>query len=159
MSARLVAGAAAAALPLHAGAAAAAAAPDAGVHVFTFADRFQDGDTLCYLANTVQAAGGVLHVLGLRDGGPSFRLPWGELEGPRGDEQWHFADRTIMLKKHVFLARAIRRVPANDTVVFVDGFDVLFHGPWRTSCGATAPSRARGAWAPEGRGPSSSAGS
>lgn len=127
MCSRLAACVAAASVPVRIGAAGAGAAPDPGVRVFTFADRFQD--TLCHLASTVQAAGGVLNVLGLRDGGASFRLPWGELESPRENELWHFADRSIMLKKHLFLARAIRRLPANATIVFVDGFDVLFQRP------------------------------
>jgi len=35
----------------------------------------------------------------------------------------------MMMRKHVFLARAIRELPANATVIFVDAFDVLFQRP------------------------------
>lgn len=102
----------------------------AAAHVFAFADHFNP--YTCHLARSVEAAGGWLHVLGLRDGRGS-RLPWGDV-GPGGsrtreDEPWHFEDKSVMLKKHVFLARAIRELPANSTVVFVDAFDVLFQRP------------------------------
>ena len=42
---------------------------------------------------------------------------------------WHFEDKFVMLKKHLFLQRAIRYLPANLTVVFIDAFDVLFQQP------------------------------
>ncbi|CAE8628072.1 unnamed protein product [Polarella glacialis] len=103
----------------------------AAAQVFTFADRFTP--MLCHLARTVEAAGGWLHVLGLRDGQKS-RLPGGDVStetdsATRDDEPWHFEDKSIMLKKHLFLLRAIKRLPANTTVVFVDAFDVLFQRP------------------------------
>eukprot|EP00929_Paragymnodinium_shiwhaense_P002506 TRINITY_DN102775_c0_g1_i1.p1 TRINITY_DN102775_c0_g1~~TRINITY_DN102775_c0_g1_i1.p1 ORF type:complete len:411 (+),score=47.72 TRINITY_DN102775_c0_g1_i1:131-1363(+) len=99
----------------------------AAAHVFTFADHFQD--SLCNLAGSVEAAGGRLHILGLQHGGPDFKLPFGDLDAPKEDDPWHFADRTVMLKKHVFLANAIKKLKANETVVFLDGFDVLFQRP------------------------------
>lgn len=83
---------------------------------------------ICHLARSVEAAGGWLQVLGLRDG----KEPWGDLDGgaaTRPDEPWHFEDKSIMLKKHHFLARALREIPANSTVVFVDAFDTLFQRP------------------------------
>jgi len=102
----------------------------AAAHVFAFADHFNP--MLCHLARSVEAAGGWLHVLGLRDGRDS-RLPWGDVEPSgsktRQDEPWHFEDKSVMMKKHVFLARAIRELPANSTVIFVDAFDVLFQRP------------------------------
>jgi len=103
----------------------------AAAHVFTFADQFTA--MLCHLARSVEAAGGWLHVLGLREG-EIAELPWGELDpnggsSTRADEPWHFANKAVMLKKHIFLARAIRHLPGNSTVVFVDGFDVLFQRP------------------------------
>ncbi|CAJ1389053.1 unnamed protein product [Effrenium voratum] len=36
---------------------------------------------------------------------------------------------SVMLKKHLFLQKAIRHLPGNATVVFVDAFDVLFQRP------------------------------
>eukprot|EP00928_Gymnodinium_smaydae_P024764 TRINITY_DN19940_c0_g1_i2.p1 TRINITY_DN19940_c0_g1~~TRINITY_DN19940_c0_g1_i2.p1 ORF type:complete len:334 (+),score=63.90 TRINITY_DN19940_c0_g1_i2:271-1272(+) len=103
----------------------------AAAHVFAFADFFCV--MLCHLARTVEAAGGWLHVLGLRDGAES-PLPVSSAPAPgdaetRGDEPWHFPDKAVMLKKHLFLWRAIRSLPANATVIFVDGFDVLFQRP------------------------------
>eukprot|EP00747_Dinoflagellata_sp_TGD_P151429 gnl/TRDRNA2_/TRDRNA2_177207_c4_seq1.p1 gnl/TRDRNA2_/TRDRNA2_177207_c4~~gnl/TRDRNA2_/TRDRNA2_177207_c4_seq1.p1 ORF type:complete len:463 (+),score=52.80 gnl/TRDRNA2_/TRDRNA2_177207_c4_seq1:91-1479(+) len=103
----------------------------AGVHVFTFSDRMNT--MLCHLGRTVEAAGGWLHVLGLRDGAES-KLPWGDIDGSMGSqtkegEPWHFEDKAVMLKKHVYLARALRLLPGNTTVVFVDAWDVLFQRP------------------------------
>lgn len=100
----------------------------AAAHVFTFADAFTV--TLCHLARTVEAAGGWLHVLGIKDG-MEMELPWKMARGSetQEDEPWHFADKAVMLKKHVFLFKAIRNVPRNTTVVFVDAFDVLFQRP------------------------------
>lgn len=104
----------------------------AAAHVFAFADQFNY--MLCHLARSVEAAGGWLHVLGLRDGRDS-KLPGGDVDQARGGsatragEPWHFADKSIMLKKHLFLARALRQLLPNSTVVFVDAFDVLFQRP------------------------------
>lgn len=102
----------------------------AAAHVFAYADKFTP--LVCHLARSVEAAGGWLHVLGLRDGLDS-RLPWGDVEPSgsktRENEPWHFADKSVMMKKHVYLARAIRQIPANSTVIFVDAFDVLFQRP------------------------------
>lgn len=102
-------------------------------HVFTYADQFTE--MLCHLARTVEAAGGWLHVLGLRDGQNS-ELPAAWAGGrdlgptdPSSGEVWHFPDKTMMMKKHFFLWRALKKLPPNDTVVFVDAFDVLFQRP------------------------------
>jgi len=102
----------------------------AAAHVFAFADQMDP--MMCHLARSVEAAGGWLHVLGLRDGREA-QLPGGDVE-PMGSktqagEPWHFADKAVMLKKHLFLARAVRDLPSNATVVFVDAFDVLFQRP------------------------------
>eukprot|EP00446_Apocalathium_sp_SHHI-4_P046709 CAMPEP_0177393330 /NCGR_PEP_ID=MMETSP0368-20130122/54892_1 /TAXON_ID=447022 ORGANISM="Scrippsiella hangoei-like, Strain SHHI-4" /NCGR_SAMPLE_ID=MMETSP0368 /ASSEMBLY_ACC=CAM_ASM_000363 /LENGTH=169 /DNA_ID=CAMNT_0018859503 /DNA_START=30 /DNA_END=535 /DNA_ORIENTATION=- len=104
----------------------------AAAHVFAFSD--QENPMLCHLARSVEAAGGWLQVLGLRDG-KLKQLPWGDVDAmgggsaTRADEPWHFEDKSIMLKKHHFLARALREMPPNATVVFVDAFDVLFQRP------------------------------
>ncbi|CAJ1430319.1 unnamed protein product [Effrenium voratum] len=93
------------------------------VVVYTYADQFDP--MLCHLARTVEAAGGQLQVLGLHHG-KSATL--GGLE-QEGDHPWHFEDKSVMLKKHLFLQKAIRHLPGNATVVFVDAFDVLFQRP------------------------------
>mmetsp|Transcript_30355 Transcript_30355/g.56156 ORF Transcript_30355/g.56156 Transcript_30355/m.56156 type:complete len:477 (-) Transcript_30355:26-1456(-) len=126
---------------------------DAAAHVFTFADRLTA--MLCHLARTVEAAGAWLHILGLRHG-EEADIPWGEVDPlgstTREGEAWHFADKAIMLKKHLFLSRAIRELPPNVTVIFVDGFDVLFQRPlkdmvaaYREVAGPHA-AKAGGAW-------------
>lgn len=104
---------------------------DAAAHVFTFADTLTV--TLCHLARSVEAAGAWLHVLGLRDGSRSD-LPGRDERATDNSSSaeevpLHFEDKFVLLKKHVFLARAIRQLPPNATVVFVDGFDVLFQRP------------------------------
>lgn len=99
------------------------------IRVFTFADQYHP--MLCHLAHSVELAGGWLHVLGLRDGRKAVSL----LKDIQGTEdksdqhQWHFEDKFVMLKKHLFLYQAIKGLPANLTVIFVDAFDVLFQRP------------------------------
>jgi len=60
-----------------------------------------------------------LNVVGL--GGFAAKLPGGVRKG--------YEDLTWMVKKNWLLYRALRRVPANETVVAVDAFDVLFQRP------------------------------
>ena len=95
-----------------------------GVRVFTFADQFHP--MLCHLARSVELAGGWLHVMGLREGRKKVALL---SDAPKEQHQWHFEDKFVMLKKHLFLYGAIKRLPANMTVIFVDAFDVLFQRP------------------------------
>ena len=97
--------------------------------VFTFADHYHP--MLGHLARSVEVAGGLLHVMGLREGRKKVEL-LGLGLGPKdsaADYQWHFEDKFVMLKKHLFLYRAIKGMPANLTVIFVDAFDVLFQRP------------------------------
>lgn len=104
-------------------------AGETGVYVYAFATNDNDC-MLCHLARTVEAAGGWLRVLGLRHG-KSTKLPWGDsaVSSTREEGGFHHKDKTMMLKKHFFLARAIRSLPSNATVVFVDGYDTLFQRP------------------------------
>eukprot|EP00435_Cladocopium_sp_Y103_P021864 s134_g5.t1 len=97
--------------------------------VFTFADQFHP--MLCHLARTVEVSGGILHVMGLRDGGKAVTLfKDAAAKKPKEGNPWHTKDKFTMLKKHLFLHRVIRRLPANDTIIFVDAFDVLFQRPF-----------------------------
>ena len=97
----------------------------ASSQVFTFADQMHP--MLCHLAHSVEMAGGLLHLMGLQHG--HKEVPF--LNRHNGEEEhlWHFEDKSVMLKKHLFFYRAIERLPANATVVFVDAFDVLFQRP------------------------------
>ena len=108
-----------------------ASSPRNGVpRIFTYADRYNPA--LCHLARSVEVSGGILHVLGLREGQKEIRF-FQEVESRMSEDVngFHMPDRFTGLKKHFFLNRAIRALPANDTIIFVDAFDVLFQGPFK----------------------------
>lgn len=95
--------------------------------VFAYADTFQP--MLCHLARTLEVSGGILHVIGLRDGGKeeaSFKDVKSKLKKPKDRNLSPFKDKFLLLKKHLFLYRAIKGLPADDTIIVVDAFDVLF---------------------------------
>ena len=102
---------------------------DGVTRVFTFADRFHP--MLCHLARTLEMSGGTLHVLGLRDGQKQFAF-FKDVESkkPKERNRWHTQDKFTLLKKHFFLFQAIEGLAVNDTIVFVDAFDVLFQRPF-----------------------------
>ena len=97
--------------------------------VFTFADRFHP--MLCHLARTLEVSGGTLHVLGLREGKKAVAFfKDAESKKPKEGNPWHTPEKFTLLKKHLFLYRAIKRLAVNDTIIFVDAFDVLFQQPF-----------------------------
>ena len=48
---------------------------------------------------------------------------------------WHL-ERSLMLKKHLFLRRALSALPAEQLVVFSDAYDILFQRPLADLCAA-----------------------
>lgn len=105
---------------------AACARPQGGApaaHVFTFVEpngRDQVPPEACLLALTVEAAGGSLNLIGMYSDHES-ELPGGIPE--------RYREKAWMVRKQTVFLRHLRGVPANETVLLVDAFDVIFQRP------------------------------